>query len=276
VRNGFSLPEMLTALVLGTAVAAAVLAVVATHKTVYLAGVYQVEGVATIRLAAGLVSAELRGLDPVGGDLLEISPDAVIYQAGRSLYFTCREPGNARSALTVGSAFHGLRELDPDLDSVLVYLTADPAVNRPAGWVSGDLLSVSRGRHCPGGRESLTLEVGGIPAGTGAAVEKGSPVRGVSVWEMRGYPDRRGRWWLGMRRFPKGAGRPQAIQPVLGPLAPDGVEFRYYDRLGIPVSDPQHVDIIEVTITTEISRPRDGAPARPVTLRVGLRGARGS
>jgi len=277
VRNGFSLSETIVALGLGAAIATSVFGVVAMHRRVYLDGVNQVEWHATVRLAAGLVSAELRGLDPAGGDLMEMSPTSLRYRAARSLYFTCREPDPGRSTLTVAASFHGLRALDPDLDSVLVYVPADFVNNRPEAWVSGDLRRIARGHRCPGRAESLTLELGGIPQGTMAAVETGSPLRGVSVWEIRGYGDSRGQWWLGMRRFRKGGGRPPAIQPVLGPIAPDGIEFRYYDREDALAGDSQAVVSIGFTILPETSgSPRFGEPARPVTLRVALRGARGS
>ncbi len=277
MRRGFSLPETLVALGLGGAIATSVFGVVAMHRTVYLNGLDQVEGLATVRLAAGLVSAELRGLDPAGGDLMEISPTSVTYRAARSLYFTCREPDPGRSTLTVAASFHGLRALDPDLDSVLVYVPMDSAVDRPGGWVSGDLRRIVWGHRCPGGAESLTLALGGIPERTMAAIDPGSPLRGVSVWEIRGYGDSRGQWWLGMRRLRKGRGRSSAIQPVLGPIAPAGLEFRYYDRESAPVGDLQAVVSIGVTILPEASGgPRFGEPARPVTLRVALRGARGS
>ncbi len=110
-----------------------------------------------------------------------------------------------------------------------------------------------------------------------AAVETGSPLRGVSVWEIRGYRDSRGQWWLGMRRYRKGGGRSPAIQPVLGPITPDGIEFQYYDRESALVDDLQAVVSIGFTILPETSRsPRFRVLARPITLRVALRGARGS
>jgi hypothetical protein len=268
VKNGFSLPETLVALGLGAAIATAVFGVVAMHRTVYLDGVSQLEGVATVRLAAGLLSGELRGLDPAGGDLLDISSTSVRYRAARNLYYTCRPPDPARSRLTVSSSFHGLRGLNPDLDSVLLYAPADPAAVRPAGWIVADVRRVVWGQRCPGGAESLTLELGGIQSQDVVAVETGSPVRGFSVWEVRGYGDSRGRWWLGMRRLSKGGGRSGAIQPVLGPLAPGGFEVRVFDQDGTSIDDPQAVVSIGFTVLPEAS-------GRPVTLRVALRGVHG-
>lgn len=272
MKDGFALPETLVALALGTAIAGSVYGVVAMHRSAYLAGLHQVEGLATVRLATGLISAELRGLDPAGGDLLAISTTGITYRAGRSLYVTCREPDPRELRVTVASTFFGLRPLDPELDSILIYVSADYSAGRPAGWVSADVRSIAWGRRCPGGAESLTLEVAGIPRGTLAAAGAGSPVRGVTVWEIRVYGDSRRQWWLGMRRLPKGGVRPPAIQPVLGPLAPDGVAFRYYDRQDQPVHDLQAVVSVGLTILPPTSEHAGFRPP-PVTWRVALRGA---
>lgn len=277
MSHGFSLLETLVALVLGATVAIAVFGVVAMHRAVYLHGVHHVQTAATVRSAAALVAAELRGLDPAGGDLMEIAPTSITYRAGRSLYFTCREPDPARRTITVGSSFHGMRALEADLDSLLVYLPAEPASNRPAGWVPADLRRVVWGNRCPGAAPSLTLKMGGIEERVVAAVGMGSPVRGVSVWQMRGYRDSRGQWWLGMRRLRKGGGRLPPTQPVLGPVAPGGIEFRYYGRGGVRADGRQTVVSIGLTITPEASRRlRSGRAVLPVSLRVALRGARGS
>ena len=208
---------------------------------------------------------------------MDVSHNSITYRAGRSLYFACREPDPLRHTVTVGSSFHGMRALDPAFDSLLIYLPADPASKRAAGWISADLRRTSSGLRCPGGTSSLTLELGGISKSAVAALETGSPVRGFSVWEMRGYEDSRGQWWLGMRRFRKGAGGHPPIQPVLGPVAPRGIEFTPYDRGGVEVADRQIVVSIGLTITPEASRQsRFRSGARPISLRVALRGARGS
>ena len=66
--------------------------------------------------------------------------------------------------------------------------------------------------------------------------------------EMLRYRDRNGLWWLGMRRLRKSGRRP-STQPVLGPLAPGGLEFRYLDKGGLPTANPRRVASIGITVT---------------------------
>ncbi len=84
---------------------------------------------------------------------------------------------------------------------------------------------------------------------------------------LSSYRDRSGDWWLGARR--PGGG---SVQPLLGPLAPDGLRFTFYDAAGLETADPGRVASVGFTLAA-------GTPSRPraidsVALRVALRNYR--
>ena len=99
---------------------------------------------------------------------------------------------------------------------------------------------------------------------------------GQELVEMRSYRDSRGEWWLGMRRFQVHSQRWPAIQPVLGPLEPDGLSFGYLGESGGLVTDHTDVVRIRVRIYVRFADPL-GSKATggvgPEVIEVGLRGA---
>ena len=71
------------------------------------------------------------------------------------------------------------------------------------------------------------------------------PVRFFEVMEVRLYQSG-GRWWVGARSVSNG----EVIQPVIGPLAPGGLEFQFVDQAGGTVSNPATVSLIKARLTT--------------------------
>jgi hypothetical protein len=85
----------------------------------------------------------------------------------------------------------------------------------------------------------LTLSAGASPL----PLEEGTPVRLVEPMELRAYQSG-DTWWLGARSVNTG----EAIQPLVGPLAPQGFELEYLHHLGGPTMDPGSIGSIRVTI----------------------------
>ena len=277
-RCGFTLTELLVALVLGTTVAAAALSVLVVSQRVYGRQVSLADASATTRAATAILISELRGLDASaasGSDLLRVTPASLTYRALRSLYTTCKVANLARSTILLHADFLGVRPLDPGVDSLLLFADGDPTVSEDDRWIHADIREIIPGPICPDGRPGITVHLAGVSKRNLERVGIGAPVRGAALWEMKGYRAANGQGWVGMRRYRKSTGRWPSIQPVLGPIAPGGLRFGYYDAGGVPTQVASRI----ASIVLELATPGgDGsvphwavAPERSLTLRVALR-----
>src|SRR5881296_4487916 len=91
-RRGFSLIELMIALVLLGLVSAAVYKVLVNNQRLYLAQTQTIDLNQNIRAAAAILPAELRELDAVDGDITFMGPDSIRIRAMRQLAFVCATP----------------------------------------------------------------------------------------------------------------------------------------------------------------------------------------
>ncbi len=271
-RGGFGAIELLVALVLAAILAAGVFRLMLGHQRLFVEHAARAEENATHREAFLILRSELTGLGigPRSADLVAMSPSAIRYRAFRSLGFLCRPPETAARRLTLEASWIGLRAMDETVDSVLVFADGTISDDQDDRWLSADVTSARAGTDCPGGRASVAITVTGVAGRDLARVHRGAPVRSFAMWETRSYRDRRGDWWLGMRRYGKATGRWPAIQPVLGPLAPGGIGIEFLDRSGILTGDPREVALLG--FQTAPRRRRNGRdPLGPQRFLVALR-----
>ena len=231
----------------------------------------QLAGIATtMREATAILTSELRGLDASaasGSDVLHATSSSLTYRAIRSLYVACAKPDLVRSALRLYARFSGPRALDPAVDSLLLFAEGDPTTADDDRWVHGDLRAITRGPACADGRPGITIRLGGVARSDLGAVGVGAPVRGAALWQVKGYRGGGGLWWVGMRRYRKASRRWPSIQPVLGPIAPGGLRFRYYDAAGVPTEATDRMASVGVTVTPAAG---DEAPHRALVEQEGL------
>ena len=277
--GGFTLAEVVVALSLLAVISASAIRVLLANQRMYRDQVELARVNATLRAAAAILPGELRELDPTdpnGGDLIRISPTALTYRAVRNLYVVCRRPSRGQSVVTLFADYLGSRPLNPLVDSVLLFAEGDPEIGDGDRWLHADLAFVRWGGECPGGGPGITVGLGDVSATGLGRVAAGAPLRTGAVMEMLRYRDGKGEWWLGMRRLRKGGRRP-AVQPLLGPLAPGGLEFSYYDAQGSATTDPAKVASIGILVTAAAPRSqRDPHSAsslrrRRIAVRVALR-----
>jgi hypothetical protein len=244
---------MLVAITVFGTVAGLVCRVLYVTMRSFTAQIQQAEVNHTLRSAAVILSEELRELDagdPRGGDIVSMSRSSLTYKAARGLYSICRPPDSESGSIPL-YAWLDSGVPTPAMDSLLVFAAGSTA---GAGyWLRLDVVGVSSGRQCPGGSASMTVRVRGPDVSRLPDVDAGAPARALQVLQLRRYADSRGVWWLGMRRVHKSAGRWPNLQPVLGPLAASGFEFRYYDRAGHPTELPGSVSSIAIIVSAAAS-----------------------
>ncbi len=255
--RGLTLAELVISLVLmgltGTAVGRVVIIATRFHRL-------QTERAqihASLRAGMTFLQSELRELnagDSAGSDLVEMSLSSLTYKGMRSTSFLCRSPHPTRPQITVSQTpFFGLRRLDAARDSILVLAENDPSTPVDDVWLHADVVSIATGKVCPGDTRGARIVLGGLTQAALAGVDRGAAVRGFQVTRVLLYKDARGQSWLGVRDWKKGTGW-STTQPVLGPLAPDGLRFEYYDSAGNTTVWPSAVARIGMTLVGAGSR----------------------
>lgn len=243
IRRGFTLIEMLIALVLLAIVGEVLVRLLTGSQRVSRAQSQQVVLQSNVRAGALLVPNELREVS-VGGpnpDLLVMGRDSITYRALRSAGVACAvTPNRVTLRASLGS---GYRAPAPVRDSLLVYVEGDPHSSADDHWSVFPIGGSPGAGSCPDGAPATTLPTL-IPPDTVARLALEVPVRTFEVMQLRLYQSS-GQYWLGSRGI--SAGETQ-IQPVLGPLKPNGFELAYLDASDNPTATVADVRTIDVTI----------------------------
>jgi prepilin-type N-terminal cleavage/methylation domain-containing protein len=253
-RRGLTLVELLIALVLMGVISAAISQLLVSNQRVYRQQTQRVELNDNMRTAIAVLPGEFRELnasDPLGSDIIAMSDSSITYKAMRNLYVACAQTNGPQVVLD--TAVIGLRALDPDTDSLLLFADSSTNGRTDDRWIHADVVAVQSAKTCPGGRPSLTVTIAPAVVLTDS-VHAGAPVRAFEVVEVRSYSDANGDLWLGGRRWNKNSGW-SAIQPFVGPLQARGLRFAYSDANGAATSDVTQVARISITVIGRTAEP---------------------
>jgi hypothetical protein len=247
-RRGLTLVDLLVALVLfgllGTAVTRALIG--QRRATGILLERDQAYG--TLDQASAWLAAELAEVGRADGatDLLRLGVDSMSYRAFRSAGLACLV---ATDQVRIRRDQQSLwRTPQPGRDSLLLFLSADSAPGHGT-WAALAISSVS-GSSCAG-QPALRLGTD-IDASRLTGLPPLVPVRTFEIMQLRLYRSQ-GEWWLGARSESAG----EAIQPVTGPLSPQGLRLTYRDAMGREVAEPALVRQLELRLSP--ARPGDSA-----------------
>src|SRR5438874_7291355 len=130
-RRGFTMVELLVALVLLGIVSAALYRVLVNNQRLYQAQTARIDLSQNIRAAGSILPAEFRQLDASESDISAMSATSISIRAMRWLGFACTPPVlggalNGTSLIVRGGApgqpvFYGARGIDNTKDSLLIY-----------------------------------------------------------------------------------------------------------------------------------------------------------
>ena len=260
-RRGVTVVELLVALLVSGVCSLAVAGIVRRTLSGYRATVQSIDRRQNLRIAAAFLPAELRALDASGGDLVLMQRTAVTIRAPRAFGVLCRDqPASVAGpvSLVLSDALrYGVRNLDPDTDSLWILEASD------ARWIPGAVTSLGSG-SCADGTAGIRL---GAALPLVEELPVGTPVLGFETVTYRLYRSSEdGRWYIGEQ-----AGA--SLQPLLGPVTPDGLALAYLDSTGAVTGDPGMVRLIEVRVrapTVEPIRDASGRLAQPVDSLVTL------
>ena len=253
-KRGFTMVELLIALVLMGIVSTAVYTLLVNNQRLYRQQTQRIELNDNLRSATAILPSDLRELnasDLAGSDIIEMTDSSITYKAMRNLYVTCAQANGGDVYLQ--PTLVGLRTVNAEFDSLLVFADRRTNIVSDDVWLHVNVTQVSTGNNCPGGQPSLRASVNPSIQGTDSVLA-GYPVRGFEVADVRRYVDASGVAWLGVRRLSKTSGW-SAIQPVVGPLQPGGFRLAYFDRAGVVTADPRQVARISITVIGQTTEP---------------------
>jgi prepilin-type N-terminal cleavage/methylation domain-containing protein len=276
-RRGFTMIEVLVALVLLGIVSAALYRVLANNQRLYMAQTQRIDLSQNIRAASTILPAEFRELDASEGDITAMSATSISLRAMRWVGFACNTPplGGALGSVSVivrGGApgqplFFGSRGIDNSKDQLLIYYDGDKNSRLDDFWATGTITAAPNGQNCDDGtngqRLLVNLNLLGLGPNIPGGIPLGAPVRG---WEPVTYALYRAAgdtsWYVGFQ--PAG----QAMQPLIGPvLAGNGLQFQYYDANGAVTAIRAQVARIDVTVRARTTGAvRAGGQAAAATM----------
>jgi prepilin-type N-terminal cleavage/methylation domain-containing protein len=260
-RRGFTMIELLVALVLLGIVSTAIYRVLVNNQRLYMAQTQRIDLSQNIRAANTILSAEFRELDAFDGDIIAMAPDSLVIRGMRWLSFICVPPvlngnnlGNQmiiRGRQVGDPMFFGSRYINESSDSLLIYLDGNQTTRLDDYYVPGRIAATPGNQQCPA--------VGAIPAQPGTrivfdgnfiggtniagAITTGAPVRGFERVKYRLYQAAGDTsWYIGFQ--PGG----QTMQPLIGPLLTNGLTFQYFNAAGAVTAVRTQVARIDVTV----------------------------
>jgi prepilin-type N-terminal cleavage/methylation domain-containing protein len=267
-RRGYSIIELLIALVLLSMVSAAIYKVLVNNQRLYLAQTQTIDLNQNMRAAVAILPAEFRELDAADGDIQAMTATSITIRAMRQLAFVCLTPplggGIGQLTLTVRKTpMYGTRQTFSVNDSLLIYWEGNPLTRSDDQWLLGQIKTVVPGPVCTQDTlaavnqgYTLTLQPQWInnPAlNVANAITRGAPVRGFDNVTYSVYQSPTDNtWYLGQTNTSAGGG----VQPVIGPLiGANGVTFSYYDSIGTVTAVPTSVAQIQILLRARTASP---------------------
>ncbi len=251
-RRGFTLIELLISIVILSIVTASLFKLVTTSQQVSRAQSERTTLQSNIRSAAIVIPTELREINSRSGgtnDILSALTDhatTIQYQAMRGASLVCATPPNTNNELTIYATkplWTGLRAPVGTRDAAFVFRDINTDISTDDVWLSAQITAVATAT-CTDGSAGYRLTISPAVANL-STVGVGAPVRTYEVMEMGLYLTG-GEYWLGARSMSNGEAN---MQPILGPLTSDGVDFTFWDGTGVAkTTDAGLVRSIKVTL----------------------------
>lgn len=276
MRRGFTLAEMMVAILLFGLVGGALLTLVSKQQRFYRGAGDLIETRSQLRQAASILPTELRGIYPAGGDIIQWSDSSIQIRANTGSSFICVRPAANTIilppvTLASGGVYSTWITAPQVADSLLIYDEGELVGNSDDTWQGyyvTAVLPVAGG--CPAATR-FTGAADALAEGLQLTLDRnvsvnspiGSPIRFFRPTHFRLYQAADKRWYLGAFDCLRGRSPACATtQPVSGPYRPysetegeSGLSFRYFtedDAELVPgVHDRRRVARIDVVVRGE-------------------------
>jgi prepilin-type N-terminal cleavage/methylation domain-containing protein len=276
-RRGFSLVELLIAMVLLAIVVTGLYRALMTNQRVYQQQTQVIGLQQNMRAAAAILPQELREVDASDSDITAMSATSLSIRAHRWTAVMCTPPATGLGAglglqqlsnvpmIIRAQPFFGRSTgISTTTDSLFVRYEGDDGTRRDDGWVIGRPLTVVAGAAaCPpvglvpqaGQVMRVNLDFQG-KLNFPTSIVNGDPVIGFEPVTYSLYqPTSPGDWYVGLTTA-------SGQQPLIGPVLSNGLAFAYYDSTGAVTVDRTKVARVDITLraqTAQQIRARSGS-----------------
>lgn len=247
VRGGFTMIEVIVALVVGMIVLSSVVQLLIVQGRGYRKQREQVDVRETAREAADLLSWDLRQAAVAGSSFAVMGANAVTLRSFRGLGTVC---GKHASLARYGLWKSGGNIQATVDDTALVYQIGRGQWNRLRITAVGTPAAMGVAACAwPGARPPDVVVEFAVTASTDTSyIKVGAPFRSFRRVQYAEY-QQNNRWWLGRK-----VGAAPSYELLTGPLlapASNGLAFTYYDALGAVTANPAAVGSVAFTLRTE-------------------------
>jgi prepilin-type N-terminal cleavage/methylation domain-containing protein len=239
-RHGFTLTEIIVALITFSIVATVLTRVLMSSQRVTTAQQTRAMMQSNLRVASFVVPNELRMLNQSDStDILDVSDSSITYRAMRGYYVLCANPTSVNSITVtrVENTSFGFDYRAPAAnDSAFIFFENDTLKYSDDRWVRVGITGTASATcaYPAAGTAGVTFTLGGSGIHTSyplAGFYRGAPVRTYEITRMALYTAD-GAKWLGMC-----TGDGCSLQPVVGPLADaNGFLLTRYNDVGTVVT----------------------------------------
>lgn len=256
-RSGFTLVELMVGLVVATIVGIAAITIAVRHEHLAFALEQVTESRRALREGADALRYDLRSLAPQEDAIYAMGASFVEFRMATGFSILCGLD-STRTLLT----FPARTSSTPNVTSWIVAPEAGDTVMLFAASADAarwGLHAVSSaptpGRACSpnfvAGALAATLALR-VAIPVASDIEPGAVLRFVRRARYELYRASDGGWYLGFRDCLVTRTTPCAtVQPVSGPYARGGVQFRFLDSTDTPTTDPRRVSRIDVVLRAE-------------------------
>jgi prepilin-type N-terminal cleavage/methylation domain-containing protein len=270
-RRGFSLVELLIAMVLLAIVVTGLYRALMTNQRVYQQQTQVIGLQQNMRAAAAILPQELRELDATGGDIYAMTATSLTMRANRWTAVMCTPPVTGVGALVGAQQVNNVtmiirvqpffgRAINLATDSMFIRYEGDDGTRKDDGYVIARPLRLDAA-VCPGlpvaAGQLVTMNIdfrGNINFPT--SIVNGDPVHGFEPVTYSLYqPTAGGDWYVGLTTS-------NGQQPLIGPVLSNGLSFAYYDSTGVATAVPGRVARVDITLraqTAQQIRARSGS-----------------
>jgi hypothetical protein len=241
--------EMLIGLVLLGIVTTTLYRILTTNQRLARAQTEQVSLQSAVRTGSLVVANELRelGINTAGAsDILAMSATSITYRAMRSIGVAC--------AVTTAQVdirrnpYWSSRPISPGQDGLMIFVESDSTISSDDVWLILPLNSTPGSGTCPDGSPAIRVTTSSIATPL-INFKMDAPVHIFEVMQL-GILNVGGQNWLGAQSVSGGG----PMQPALGPITANGLQFTYRDAGGAVTTNPAAVRSIEIMIRGETDR----------------------
>ena len=275
-RRGFSLVELLIAMVLLAIVVAGLYRALMTNQRVYQQQTQVIGLQQNMRAAAAILPQELRELDATGSDIYAMTATSLTMRAHRWTAVMCNPPATGFGGVVGPQQLLGVtmvlraqpffgRTINVGTDSMFIRYEGDDGTRKDDGYIVGAPLSVGNGT-CLDGTAGQVVRMnldfrGNINFPT--SVVNGDPVHGFQTVTYSLYQPNAtscpsctpGDWYVGDSTS-------NGQVPLIGPVLSNGLALAYYDSTGAVTAVPTRVARVDITLraqTAQQIRARSGS-----------------